>query len=422
MPGKWFVFAVLIVLAGCGKKDTVSDETPVVEQPIRTPVASNLDSSKCHGKKVPPTNYVQETAFAPLAPDAMQIASDTAQARLRDRICQGYRCGELAPKIRLWNTDSDATQACAMAVIKSTDVEEFKSGPRRTFDADLAERAAQIVQYVQRTKEPRVAFDSVTDLGVDGGERAEWLVGRMTAALSGRGAVITSLPADWSGLRLPKGTDAVLRATITPMNGREAMLEVTWKVELTQGRKAVDSVAFPELIGPYIDPASQLTPLPAFNADIGLHFDARPGGGLCNGQTTELRLETAKDLHVRVINLFGDGSRGIVIYASPEEVKTETPMSFGKFSVVKATEVPVERFVALGSKSRTGLGVFADVTAPCRIPTDLATSLSQGGDIPYGAKKFVSSKSYRILEGEECASFTPQTMSDDWYESIPTCF
>ncbi len=421
MPKPWiWIAAALLFVTACGKKDQLPDGPVAVETPAADP--GQLEQSKCHGNRVPPTNYVQETAFVPAdSPNSTEEASRAAVAKLRDRICQGYRCTELAPLITLWHTEKDSLQVCAMAVIKGDQVAEFKAGPRKRFDADLDTRAGQLLKNVAERKEPRFAFDNITDMGVDGGARAEWLVDRMTAALSKHGALISAVPPDWSGIGVPKGTDAVLRANITPMHGRESMLEVTWKIQLPQGLRAVDPIAFPELIGPSINPLSQLTELAGINPNIGLRFDARPGGALCNGQRTELRLETSKDLFVRVVNLFGDGSRGIVLYASREAVKAQQTLSLGEFDVVKATNIPVERFLVLGAESPAGLGALANVSAPCRISTELATQLSSNRAIPDGAKNFVTSRSYRILEGKECSSFAPQQLERNWFESIPTC-
>lgn len=417
------LLAVLVV--GCGKKDKKPDEA--VEQVEKPPIEQQVTGeSKCHGNKVPPTNYMQETAFVPAdSPGASEEAGRLASAKLRDRICQGYRCTELAPKIKLWNTEADSMQVCAMAVIKSSEVEEFKAGPRKRFDADLTTRAEQLVKTVKANGEPRIAFDNITDVGVDGGPRAEWLVDRMSAALSKHGALIASLPTDWTGLTLPKGVDAVLRANITPMHGREAVLEVTWKLQLPRGVKAVDPISFPELIGPAINPLTQLDELAGINPNIALRFDARDGGGLCNGQRTELRLESSQALHVRVINLFGDGSQGMVIYGTREPLKPQEAVSLGEFDVVKATPVPAERFLVVGAETEAQLGQLADIKAPCKLSPAMATQLSSQRGLPDGVKDYTTSRSYRILEGPECSSFEPEARPEGWFDkymrSMPSC-
>lgn len=412
-------------LVACGggqeKPDDRVKEESLSERPADAP--PDLSNSKCHGNRVPPTNYLQETAFVPAGnPNATEEAKRAAVQQLRDRICQGYRCGALEPKISHWHTASDAVQVCAMAVIKASDVAAFKEAPRKKFDEDLRARAKQLVSAFPSSDGARIAFDFVRDVGVDGGPRAEWLIDRMSAALSNNGALIARVPPDWSGLTLPPGVDGVLRGRITPMHGRETMLEVTWSLEIADGvSRAFDPIAFPELIGPAINPLTHLPDLAGVNPAISLRFDARPGGALCHGQTTELRLETAEALHVRVVNLFGDGSRGMVIHAPDEKTTPREATALGRFQVVKDGNVPVERFLVLGSETEAGLGELADVRAPCRLDPTLAKRLSSGRGVPSGAKDYTTSRSYRIIEGEECSSFTAPDVDPKWFDQLPIC-
>ncbi len=415
-------FAALLATACSGPSKNVEGGTD--EQVAETPAPKpSPDEMNCHGNRVPPTNYLQETAFIPAeSENASEEAMQLAKRKLRDRICQGYRCSEIAPRIEPWNTERDAVQVCAMAVIKRSQVEKFKDAPSKAFDDELTRRAAALVQMVGGDgEEPRIGIDNVRDSGIDGGPRAEWLVDRMNAALSKQGALIARIPPDWSGLGLPEDVDAVLRGRITPMHGREAMLEVTWNLDLGRGIKAVDPIAFPELIGPAIDPMTQFQDQAGINPEISLRFDARPGGGLCAGQKTELRLETGDDLHVRVVNLFGRGDEALVIHAPDEPIEAETPKSLGEFEVVRG-EVPAERFLVLGAKSREGLGTLAEVQAPCRIPEDFAKQLSSNRGIPDGAKNYVTTRSYRIIEGEQCSEFEPAPASDGAIDRLPRCF
>lgn len=425
------IFAALIGLAliGCGSGNKNTEEDKVanvgesnVDNPATPP--AQVGDSKCHGNRVPPTSYIQATAFVPAGdPNATAEAERQARHQLLDRVCQGYRCSAIEPKITLWNTERDDMQVCAMAVVKVSDVEEFKKAPLAKLETDLETRAAQLLASVAAKKsEPRIAIDNVRDAGVDGGPRAEWLIARMNAALSKNGALLARIPPDWSGLGVPKNVDAVLRGRITPMHGQESMLEVTWNIELGHGMKAVDPIAFPELIGPAINPLTQLPDLAGINPAVSLRFDSRPGGALCEGQTTELRLETADDLHVRVVNLFGEGDRGMVIYASKDAVTPRQPMSLGDFQVVKDGNVPVERFLVLGAENKSGLGALMQVSAPCRLPAEFAKQLSGGRGIPEGARNYTTSRSYRITQGAECSSYTPASMPSGWFEKLPLCF
>lgn len=429
MRRRTLILATLFAVACSGSnKAKTDDSTDAVTQPhkhaLDNPGDGTVGESKCYGNRVPPTNYMQETAFVPAdSPNASQEAKNVAVRGLRDKICQGYRCTEIEPRITLWHTGRDSLQVCAMAVIKISDVENFKAAPRKSLDADLAARAAALVEMVDSDgDEPRIGIDNIRDSGIDGGPRAEWLVDRMNAALSKGGALIARIPPDWTGRGLPKGVDAVLRGRITPMHGREAMLEVTWNLDLGRGIKAVDPIAFPELIGPDIDPLTAFADQAGVNPEISLRFDARPGGGLCAGQKTELRLETGDDLHVRVVNLYGEGDRALVIHAPDEPIEGEKPTSLGEFEVVRDGKVPAERFLVMGAKTREGLGPLADVDAPCRLSEDWAKQLSSNRGIPEGAKDYVTSRSYRILEGDVCSQYEQKTMPAGWFMKIPSCF
>lgn len=425
-PLRIALVALSLTVVSCSGNatDQKDDGQPTDDKPAVT--QQSLEDSKCLGNQVPPTNYMQETAFVPNdRHNATQVAGEVATERLIQRVCQGYRCNAIAPHVTVWNTESDVMQACAMAVVKKDNVQKFKDAPRLVLNADLEARAAALLNALgkrQKKGEPRIAIDNVRDVGVDGGPRAEWLIDRMNAALSKNGALIARIPPDWSGLGLPAHADAVLRGRITRMHGQESMLEVTWNLDVGKGIKAVDPIAFPELIGPAVDLATHMPDLAGINPAISLRFDARPGGGMCNGQTTELRLESSKELHVRVVNLFGEGDQGMVIFAPDDEIPARETIPAGEFEVVKATDVPVERFLVLGSETKQGLGALASVNAPCRLPADMAKQLSNNRGIPAGAKKYTTSRGYRILEGEECRAYQPKSMPTGWFETVPECF
>ena len=409
--------AVLMATACSGSKAT-EDPSVAEDAPATEPAAAM--SSKCHGNQVPPTNYVQETAFVGAdTPNATSVASQTAMKNLQDRICQGYRCGELAPHVKVWHTEVDAGVACAMAVIKGDAIRDFQDGPRKRLDADLQDRAQKLIQAAGSSGEPRLAIDAVTDMGVDGGPRAEWMVDRMTAALSEHGAFIANVPVDWSGLKLPKGVDGVLRANITPMHGRESMLEVTWKIQLSRGTKASNAISFPELIGPAVDPTTFQTDHWGRSDLVSLRFDARPGGGLCEGQVTKMQLETAEPLHVRVVNVWGDGSLGTVAWASNGVVAANKVVDLGEFKVAPAVDVPVERFIIVGAKNEAALGMTRGASSQCRLTPADATSISSGAF--RNSDAVVTTRSYRVLSGQQCAEFRADPIPADWLQQLPVC-
>lgn len=391
-------------------------EKPEPEEPVEQ---ASLEGSDCLGDRVPPTGWQQATAFAPVNDaNAAEAAKDEAVRTLRDRICQGYRCSEVESKITLWNTQADARHVCAMAVIKGAEVAKFQEEPHRALANDLDKSAVALIKMLGKER-PKIAIDNVRDNGVDGGERAEWLIDRMNASLSKSGSLVGKLPNGWSGLKLPPGIDAVLRGRITRMHGRESMLEVTWTLDLGDAFSSVDPIVFPEFIGPNT-PSTFIAPdLSWDNREISIRFDARPGGGLCNGQKFEIRTETKKDLHIRLINVFGDNA--MLIRSTRKPVKGGQPQTIGKFMALKMDGIPAaEQFIAMGAEDLSDLEKFAQPkTIPCRLPVQ---DLSKLRDV-LPPQPFKTSRSFRIVDGNDCSDFAPPeagTIED--LKKIPMCW
>ena len=407
--------AILTLCACSGPDDKKEENTDkVVEQP-------SLADSACMGDRVPPTGWKQATAFVDVnTPDAADSAREEAVAELRDRICQGYRCSEIEPKISLWNTEADARQVCAMAVIKASDIAAFQEAPRAELAQNLTASASALLKMLGK-KTPKIAIDNVRDNGIDGGARAEWLIDRMNAALSKSGGRVGKLPKGWSGLKLPSGVDGVLRGRITRMHGRESMLEITWTLDIGDAFSSVDPIIFPEFIGPNTNSTLMAPDISWDSREISVRFDARPGGGLCNGQQFEIQVETAQKLHIRVVNLFGNDA--MVIYGSKGAVNKGRPVSLGQFMAIKAEGVPpAEQFIALGAKSEADLGRFAKPAAiPCRVPAADVKAMSTNDGFPKNAYK--TSRGYRIVEGEDCSAFkAPDVDVLAEIKKLPACW
>jgi len=403
------------LLAGCSGSPEPKDQ-PVTEQVVTQP----LTDSACLGNRVPPTNYLQETAFASVSePNAAEVAKSRAMGALRDRICQGYRCGEIESKLTLWNTEQDSERVCAMAVVDARDVDAFLAAPRATFDKDLSASAADIASTLTAMKKKRLAFDNVRDLGVDGGPRAEWLIDRMVNALSATNVTMTRLPADWNGLQLPKGIDGVLSGRITQVHGREAMLEVTWNLNLGDSFKSASPITFPEMIGPVINANTIFPDLPDMNKGVALRFDARPGGALCAGQKTRMRLAVSEPLHVRIVNLYGKDD-ALLIWASDGPVQPGKEVDLGEFIAVPGPTSAAERFLVVAGQNPQDLGELVAAPVVCKVPTKYAEELGRGDGLKDGAKRFSTSRSFRVMSGAECSSYTapPSSAAD----AFPSCW
>lgn len=403
----------LLAVASCASGPEPSGEFEAPDAP-----SPDLESSKCLGNRVPPTNYRQVTVFEPISTqNAFEVAKTRAVRQLRDRICQGFRCSSIESKITLWHTEADEVQACAMAVVKTTDVEAFENAPRRELKKNL-EASAHALVKASGAESPIFALDAIRDNGVEGGSRAEWLIDRMSAALTKHGAALAKTPQGWTGLKPPPGSAGILRGRITRMHGREMMLEVTWSLDVGNAMKSVDAVVFPEFIGPVVDPSTVFDEVAPSSRDVALRFASRPGGGLCDGEVFKMYLETARPLHVQVLNLYGKGEDALVIWSSDDPVKPGNSNSLGEFQAI-AGEVPAERFVVLAATQAKTLGDVSQSKAPCRLPADYVSKVV-AGDLPDGVA--AASRGYRIVDSADCPqSSLPEVEVPD-ISTYPMCF
>ncbi len=413
------VLSILILLSwSCGGPDVKKEDLTPKKDPIVVG-----EKGKCDGNRMPPVNYQQETAYVSInEPNASDLAAQKAVQRLRDKICQGYRCRALEPKISLWNTARAASQVCAMAVIDSKDVNTFLNQPRAELDKRFDLSGVQIVKLVKakiKKDTARIAVGTVTDLGVEGGERSSWLVDKFLASLGTAGADTVELPESWSGRKTPKGVDGVVQGRVTRLHGQELMLEVTWRVQMANSKRVIKGVEFPELIGPVTDPSTAMTEIEEAG-DLSIRFNnARSGGGMCDGDETEVIIESKDPIFTRVVNLFGDGSEGLLIHAG-DKILANKAQTIAKARIVRTTEIPVERLVLFGAKNEKDLGRFAKAPIPCRLPAEVAQSLSNNTGYPEGSKNYRASTSYRILGKDSCGKNAKKQSSD--LSSLPMCW
>lgn len=406
--------AALCGASGCGGDKDVKkpDQGAQVQAP-------KGDPSACVRQLIPPTGYQQETSFEPEAtPNALEVAQERAKARLRDRLCQGHRCDEIARQIKGWEPRQGGGIVCVMAVVRDAEVQDFLRSEQERFEESLRGKAQTIVARVAQhsgQKVPVFAVDIVRDRGVPGGELAEWVVDRTRQALSATGATLTRLPAGWGGATLPAGVHGVLRGKITAVKserGQDVMFEVHWDVLYGDNAEFSPAVVrFPQQIGPAIDPNTRM-PEPEDarllkQDQVALHLDAKEGGGLCEGQETELFVETRQPLYVRVLGVSGDAEVGMLLWASDGPVQPGRALSLGKFLVTSATRVPVERFIVVAAPTAEGLGAYAPARDVCRLPVPLTAELHRGIGLPTGPKSYAYSTGYRVASGKDCAAIKP---------------
>jgi hypothetical protein len=384
------------------------------------------DPQACSGELVPPTGYHQEAAYEPLTTrNAREVAIERARTRLRERLCQGFRCEQVDSAVQTWRVAEDGRQVCVMAVASRQRVAALYAEPRQELEKALATMAGDIARAARSVSDnPVIVIDTITDNGVNGGQRAEWLHGLLLTALGQAGVRTAPVPERWSGLGLPPGVDAVVRSQIVMLPGQETMLEASVRAELAETVRGVGSVQFPQAIAPAMDTETYLPPLPRGTGKVALHMDTRPGGALCHGQNTELWLEASEPLYLRVINLYGKGDGALVVYSTGEEtLPINRPISLGAFQAIKATDVPVERFLVVASPTLEGLERFEEIRGACRLPATMARELNLGRNLPAATYDYVTSTDYRLMGGEECAAYSNVPEGDlSAVSRLPACW
>lgn len=435
-PGPLFFvsLALAVALGGCVTSSSSSkeDERPAeTEQGLSYEVP--VDAEVCSGNLVPPRGYRQETAYVPLTHgNPFDEAATIARDRLAELICVGEpeRCDEARSLVTIWRRGQDTRQACVMAVAAQDRINDFLVQPRERLRGDLESIAAQIASRMReeyRQGRPAVILDTIEDNGVNGGPRAEWMHRALLNALSQHAIDIREPPLGWSGLRAQEG-QGIIRGELNTLPGSAGVLEISWRLHLVDNRQAgMGILEFPEAILPELDRNAYVPRLPPSSESVSLHIDSRPGGGLCNGQETELWLEIDQPLYVRVLNLFAGGSEGTVIFSTgSEKLEPNQLVSLGRFSVMKTSEIPVERFVVIAAPTEEELGNFSSIDEGsfCRLPGSMAYRMHNGDGFPTTAMPWFYSLDYQLMTAEESCGSGAQHLrtSLEVFSQFPHCW
>ncbi len=411
---------------------TPDPEPDLKDQGASAPDQGGPPEWDCQGNLVPPTGWEQETAFESAStPNAVQAATDAARRKLLDRLCGGgSNCDALDARIRPWKTGQGARDACVMVVIEAADLDEWRrqSTSLDGLDQSLGRAAAELLEG---RKAPSVAIDKIIDSGAAGGDRAEWLEGRMARALRQAGGAVREIPRAWDGRDLPPGVDVVVSAVAAPRAEQQrAVIEVIWSARV-RGPRGVEIVTaaalnFPADAAP--STGAVAAALPPSDPDLSVRLEAQRGGSLCLGERTQLWLASKHEAHVRVFDLYGD--RGALLLFPNEDhpddrVRAGESIALGGdlgFEAIPAPGSEVERFLVIASPSPKGLGRFEAMSGYCRVPEEVAARLHRGESIPSGAR--AASDSFRLIARDNCPS--APTLADRQgqaraLDSLPVC-
>jgi hypothetical protein len=421
---------LLATVAACGLGCAAAPEktatlafTPA-PAPALTASAGASEEWSCTGALVPPTGWQPETAFRPAtAPNARQGASDDASNKLRDRVCAGQdACDFLQSRIRGWKTGSNGTVVCAMAVVSTEDLEAWRqvATSTRKLDDSLAAAAKELLgSKPGRT----VALDSIRDMGVPGGLRAEWLKARMERQLQKYAAVV-GVPRGWAGDGVPPRIDVVVSAVLVERTESQVpVVESNWSaVSQGGGRRGTEPVLFPRAAAPPF--AGTVVEAPRDTPGLSLRIESPRAGSLCAGERTQIWVRSETTVHARVVNLYGDGE-GLIAF--PNVVQPNDLVPAGQtvplgdprgFEAVPAPGSEYETFLVIAAADPQDLGRFRDLKGTCKLPRDLARQLQHGAGLPPGVRH--ASTGYRLVSGPECSQI-PQPNRQGVAESLPDC-
>lgn len=382
---------------------------------------------------VPPTDFVDghpvhfenEVAIEP-AGTPMADVELRARRQLVDKLCRADNrdaCGALHASSTILLRGSGRTTVCAMAGIRTGDIDRWRAGQVPHLREHLLAALAQILP-----KKKRVAVDKIADGGAAGGLRAQWLRGQIEAALAVYGATVVDVDPRWSGRGVPKGADRVLRGHILqrldPVK-QVPVIEVqlvAYDGTLIVTKKAAD---------PFEVSAGALPRGPtavgeiAARGDVTVHIKTRPDGNLCFGDRSTVFVTNggATPLHARVFNLDADGN-ALQLFPNAD-LKTDV-LAAGKTIAVADVEVQgdpdsTERYVVVAAPTVGELGRYATASGDyCKLKKADAKAAAQGEGF---SQPHVAHDSFRVLPASRCDGKAGRKIEGtaESLEALPYC-
>jgi hypothetical protein len=359
----------------------------------------------CTGNYVPPVDYDERgrpvtvefhVSSAPRG-TARDVVMGQAQRALVQRLCRladAGVCDALQRSVKPWSTGEGSGNVCAMAIVRSPDLEAWRTMMAPDLDAELRSSLTQLfpdekleptlLDQGRRRRSALVVLDRIDDGGVPGGLRADWLLGRVRAALTALRIDVVATPARWDG-RLPRGVEFAVRGSLIDRVDPRRQVPVVDVVFTAIDKKglvrASPSFSIPAALAPP-SPTQVTTPPPT--AGLSLHVETRPGGSLCPGDFTQIYVtnETSEPMVVRVLNLDANGE-ALVLF--PNEQKADDVIAPGATVALSPDGFNVdgaahgrERYIAIGARTREALGRFRDARGTCRYRREDAARLQAG--------------------------------------------
>lgn len=349
----------------------------------------------------------------------------TARSLLVNRLCRladPRYCGPLEAKVAIWKRAETATQVCAMSVLRTTDLEAWRTMLAPDLDAELRQAFELLFPeeelptrrkgiFGRKRRVAAVLLDRIDDQGAPGGIRADWLLGRVRASLTSLNIDMMDPPKGWNGRAFPRGVDYAVRGTLAERVDPKKQLPVIDVSFTIVNAKRLQRTSTPFTIPAALAPSPPpLVNTPPPTQGLSLHVETRAGGSLCPGDFTQIHLtnETDDPLFVRVLNLDQNGE-ALVLF--PNEVRGDdmvpahgtVTLAPDGFNVDGAAHGR-ERYIAVGAKSREALGRFRDTRGTCRYRPEDAKVLASGAKVEASYRAVAG---FTILDDVRCRKPIP---------------
>jgi hypothetical protein len=329
------VFVLMMVLAA---GPTTNEPLPVVCS-IKPPEVGQV--------------YLETAVVEKSTPNAQEVAAREARAKLIARLCQDADCGSLEQSISPWKAGVSETSICAGAAIKVEDYEAWKSRLKTLREAFREDLHAAIAKGVEQLKTVRVkgaltvALNPVRDDDSVGGGRSRWARLALRDALGATGVVLVETPA----VGPARNASVLLTAELVSLDTAASAL--AWQFEVNSRLVAPNKLQFPNEIAPRGGTATKRAA--EHDKRLRLHIDTRTGD-LCEGQHTQLWLESDRTRCVVVLDTWGETAVLMFPNASHPScvIEGNQPVRGGDkngFRVVGIPGIAEERYVAIAVDS-----------------------------------------------------------------------
>ncbi|MBU1429950.1 hypothetical protein KKF91_05230 [Myxococcota bacterium] len=339
--------------------------------------------------------YKHAVAYLKAEPGAHEKVTQQAKDKLAHKLCGNSKsCEALRSEFELFpnSVQQGNQQVCAQFIIDEAAYLRWQKQARSltTFEQKLEKNVGTLLG--KKTKAP-VYITKITQKNIEGGVRALWLRGRMEEALVKAGVEVLSKP--------PKTQRHIsIEGTITPRRDKRGVpiLEIQWRSLNKDKVSGIAKVIIPEEAAPAEAPLGN-APQVTQSKQISLSFEHADGdASFCEGKQIDLWLNSKRDLHVMLFNLY-DGQAHLIL---PFEGYSERINAGGRLKVGPLEAFPLgqgERFLLLAAPKRADLGWLAALPNGCKLTPQQSARLHRG-DYPKGIEQAVLG--YRFIQGPRC--------------------